>query len=341
MKFPIGIDALNLAARRLKTEGLTGSARRYWRKRRYRRAGLPTYVVIEPASTCNLRCPFCAARQSTMDVESGIMKLDNYKQVIDSLTSVKNYYPPLDLVYRGEPLINPHFAEMAAYAAQRGLIVGTNTNATLLRPKMRAALLDSGLSFMIVSFDGAHKQSFEEHRVGADFDDVVDKLKAFIHERDQRGQRKPLVDVQFIVTRKNEAEIPDMKRLTAELGMDRLSLKTIKLALDDASPEEAVKIGQEFLPVDPTYRRYAEVKDDQGRVVGYQPATVRATCDWGHAAAIRYNGDVAACCADYTEGRPIGNVFETNFWDLWWSEPYVEFRRAVLNRRLPICKGCD
>ncbi|MBW1711785.1 MAG: radical SAM protein [Deltaproteobacteria bacterium] len=334
-------DALNLVARRLKGQGLFGTARRYLRQARYRRAGLPIYLMIEPASVCNLRCPYCSVLQTSKRVPSGIMNLDDYKTLIDSILSRPGYYPPLDLFYRGEPLINPHFAEMAAYAGERGLSVGTSTNATLLSAKVGQAILDSGLEVMIVSFDGADKASYEAHRVGAVFEEVVEGLRAFIAERNRRGLKKPMVDLQFIVTRKNQDQIEAIRKLGAEMGVDHLSLKSMRVPLMDRPPEEALALGREFLPDDPAFRRYREVRGADGALAGYEPVNPSQTCNWGLASAIRFNGDIGLCCQDYLDTVDVGNVFEQDFWEVWWSQPYLNLRRAAYRRRPAICQTCD
>ncbi len=334
-------DALNILARRIRGEGLFGTARRFARKRRYRKAGLPLYIMIEPASVCNLRCPYCSVLQTSEKVETGVMDLDGYRTLIDQIVSRKGYFPPLDLFYRGEPLMNPHFAAMAAHAKSKGLTVGSSTNAVLLSPKTRAAILDSGLDVLIVSFDGASKESYEAHRVGAVFEKVVERVSALASERNSRGLKKPMIDLQFIVTKKNQSEIPALRELAKKMGADHLSLKSMRVPLMDRPQEEALVLGRELLPDDPAFRRYREVRDAGGVVRGYELIHPSETCDWGHAAAIRFNGDIGICCQDYDDTVKVGNVFEQGFWETWFSEPYTRLRQRIYRRRHPLCQFCD
>jgi len=334
-------DALNLLTRRLRSQGLPGMLRRYLNKARYRRLGLPVYLMIEPASTCNLRCPYCSALQTSEAVPSGIMKLEQFQGLLDDILARKNYCPPLDLFYRGEPLINPDFAAMVRSAAERSLTVGTSTNATLLNERRRGEILTSGLATMIVSFDGATKQTYEAHRVGAVFEKVVENVSAFTAERRRRRLKRPFVDLQFIVTRKNHHEIDLMRELCRQMGVDHLSLKSMRVPLMDRPLEEALALGRDLLPDDPAFRRYREVRDEEGRVCGYECLTAMQTCEWGRSAAIRANGDIGLCCQDYGDTVRIGNVFEANFWELWWSETYRKIRESIGQRRLPICRTCD
>lgn len=334
-------DALNIIARRLRGEGAIGTLRRYARQARYKKAGLPIYFQIEPASVCNLRCPFCGALQTTESIASGIMEYEPYQGLIDSLVTREGYFPPIDLFYRGEPLMNPRFPEMVAYAKAQGLPVGTSTNGMLLKKKMRSAILDSGLDVMIVSFDGATKESYEALRVGAVFEKVVGRVSALIAERKALGRKKPMVDLQFIVTRKNQDEIPLIRDLVQKMGVDHLSLKSLRVPLMDRPQEEALAIGRELLPDDPTYRRYREQRSASGEVVGYELIHPSETCSWSLGAAVRYNGDLGMCCQDYSDTVDIGNVFEQDFWDVWWSDRYVRLRQAIHRRQPAICQTCD
>jgi MoaA/NifB/PqqE/SkfB family radical SAM enzyme len=297
--------------------------------------------MIEPASVCNLRCPYCSVLQTSELVPTGVMDLAGYKSLLDQITSRPGYLPPMDLFYRGEPLMNPHFAEMAAYAKAKGLTVGTSTNAVLLKEETRAAILDSGLDVMIVSFDGATKESYEVHRVGAVFEKVVERLTEFTALRKARGMRKPLVDLQFIVTKKNQAEIPLIKELGQKMGVDQVSLKSMRVPLMDRPQEEALALGRELLPDQEAFRRYREIKSAAGEVVGYELKHPSTTCSWAQASAIRFNGDVGLCCQDYLDTVKVGNVFEQGFWETWWSEPYRRLRSQILHRRPAICRTCD
>lgn len=334
------VDALNLITRRLRSQGLAGAARRYWRKRSYIKQGLPVYIMIEPASVCNLRCPYCSVIQTSEKIPAGVMELADYQRLIDSLVSRPGYFPPVELFYRGEPLMNRHFAEMAAYARQKGLSAGTSTNAVLLKGDRAEAILEAGLDYLIVSFDGACKESYEKHRVGAVFEEVVENVTRFCSLRRQKGLKKPFVDLQFIVTKENEHEIPAILDLAKRMGADHVSLKSMRVPLMDRPLEEALELGRSLLPDNPKFRRYREVVED-GRLTGYELIHRTATCAWGHASAIRFNGDVALCCQDYGQTVNVGNVFEQDFWDVWWSESYVKLRDRIYHRRPAICRTCD
>lgn len=64
----------------------------------------------------------------------------------------------------------------------------------------------------------------------------------------QRKVKHPLIAVQFLVMKHNEHELPAMRKLAKELGVDRLLIKNIEVH----SPDEA----KEWLPQNEKFRRY-------------------------------------------------------------------------------------
>ena len=75
----------------------------------------------------------------------------------------------------------------------------------------------------------------------------------------ERGLKKPFVELQFIVMKTNEKQIPDVLQYGKDLGVDKVALKTMQVY----SYESAVK----YLPDNPAYRRYI-VKDGEVNIKG-------------------------------------------------------------------------
>ena len=173
------VDALNLIARRLRSQGPLGTFRRYWQRARYQRQGLPVYLMIEPASVCNLRCPYCSVLQTSEKVETGVMDLQSpYKDLlIDQIVSRQGLLSPANgPVLPGRAPDEPPFRRDGRPRQVQGADpwVPPPTRCCSLKDETRAAILDSGLDVLIVSFDGASKESYEAHRVGAVFEKVVE-----------------------------------------------------------------------------------------------------------------------------------------------------------------------
>ena len=81
----------------------------------------PIYVLIEPVSACNLRCPFCFQVDTdfTRKPYSGIMDMKLFRRVIDECEA--NGTGAITLASRGEPTLHPKLSEMFEYMSGKFL----------------------------------------------------------------------------------------------------------------------------------------------------------------------------------------------------------------------------
>ena len=68
--------------------------------------GYPPYILIEPVSTCNLRCPFCYQTDKTFTKKPymGVMKIELFKKVIDQADLLGT--GAITIASRGEPTLH-------------------------------------------------------------------------------------------------------------------------------------------------------------------------------------------------------------------------------------------
>ncbi|MCH8854634.1 MAG: radical SAM protein, partial [Planctomycetes bacterium] len=133
---------------------------------RLKARGVPFEYTIEVTSRCNLTCPMCP-REIAPQLGERDMDIDTFRRVLERIRHAASF---IWLAGLGEPMMNKHFFEMIELCQQAGIVTGASTNGTFLTPKAQQRLLDSGLDLLIISFDGADKESYEKVRVGADFD---------------------------------------------------------------------------------------------------------------------------------------------------------------------------
>lgn len=79
------------------------------------------------------------------------MCLSLFERLLDDLPGLER----VTLQGLGEPLLAPDLVAMVSSASARGIVVGFNTNATLLTRAKAAQLIDAGLGWLHVSIDGA------------------------------------------------------------------------------------------------------------------------------------------------------------------------------------------
>lgn len=135
----------------------------------------PLYLLIEPVSSCNLRCPFCfqTDKSFTRKPYMGIMKWKLFKKAIDEADDIG--VGAITVASRGEPTMHKKFGEMLKYISTKKNIfeLKTNTNATFLNEKMCHQIFESNVNQIVISADHYIKSDYERLRKGAKFEKVV------------------------------------------------------------------------------------------------------------------------------------------------------------------------
>ena len=147
----------------------------------------PLYLLIEPTSICNLRCPMCFQSDASFRRKPywGHMTLSLFKSIVDQ--AANGGTKAVTLASRGEPTLVPDFAEMLAYTRGKFLDVKVNTNATRLTDELMIALLDAEVSEVVLSIDAGDPLTYETLRLGANFDDVLGRVRRFHEIRSSRA----------------------------------------------------------------------------------------------------------------------------------------------------------
>ncbi len=286
------------------------------------------HIMIEPTNFCNLQCLFCT--QAISSRSKGTMSLENFKKILailpDSIREVQ-------LHFAGEPMINRDLPAMIKGLKSRNFRVVLSSNGTLPFDFYERAV-EAGLDDLIISFDGATKETYEKYRRGGNFDEASGNIKKI----SIIPGRKTKLIIQFIVMRHNEDEMGKMKKLARDLGADILRFKSASLNIgcSEILERDIVKNAESFLPQNPKYSRY--ILKDERLINKDKPLS----CPWIFRTVIMWNGDVGICCVDL-EGRVVvGNVLKENSLDkILKSKRYNEIRKAVLRKELDICKNCS
>ena len=292
--------------------------------------GDPALLMIEPTNICNLHCPMCPSGAGEMTRPKGKMDVAAIKKVLDEIG------PSLLLIQfwnQGEPFVHPDFLDIVAYAKSMGIACMTSTNGHFLKSEDQVqAVLDSGLDEIIVSLDGVDQTTYEAYRVGGDYQTVLDGINRLVQAKKQAGKKRPLIHMQYLVMKHNEAYVSQILETGKSLGVDLVSLKTAQVY-----NEEQAEL---FLPEEERYRRYT--LDSEGAHVKLANPL---WCDFlFHGTVINWDGEVTPCCFDKDADYSAGNAFEaTSFLeDIWRGERLQKFRKRVLTHRnqIPICANC-
>ena len=285
----------------------------------------PATGMIEPTNICNLSCPTCPTGKGKIAPKPQ-MSLERFGAVVDALTP---RLKTLALWNYGEPLLHRDLPAIIARAKAAGVrFVKISSNAHFLDGERGRALLGSGLDVLILAVDGASEATYQVFRKDGDFASVSRQIAWICAEKKRLGLKKPSIELQFIVMRHNEHELDEIRRLSAEWGVDRLRIKTV--GAEDDSTRHLV----------PTSKLLSRYREDGSHNANHPFCTMA----WDHT-VVNVDGSVTPCCylrPDMGDAFVMGNVFETPFQEIWHGERYRAFRKAMLDGResMPVCNKC-
>lgn len=280
----------------------------------------PVVLMLEPSSQCNLECPMCPRQLKQTKRWEGDMPFENYTGIIDELAAGLMF---LILWNYGEPLLNKNIGRMIGYAKERKIAVAMSTNGLLLSEEKSMELIDSRLDFLIVSFDGGTRETYETNRKNGDFEKTLENIRGLMKLKRMRRSRTPFVNLECVVMKNNEHETAVFERLARMSGVDGYSLKKVAYVKGRES---------DFLPVN--QRLTCDV---------YQKGNRRYCSRLSLSSVVNANGDVVPCCSDIAFQYVLGNVFRDNgFRRIWNNELYQAFRKRAFRdlAHIDICQNC-
>lgn len=284
--------------------------------------GRPTHLKIELTNFCNLACPMCPHSQMRRPV--GYMAPELFRSIVDQAM------PELEFAYLhhlGESLFHPRIGELIAYGKRRGAALGLSTNATFLTAGKIAAVLDSGLDFLVISLDANSPESYAQMRRGGDFRRTVGNVRRLFAEKHAR--KSPLhVVVQMIVSAHNQHEIADFARTWD-------GQVVLKVARDWAG-----QVPLTALLRPPRAPATAEPYGSAPPALAPSPGPCRML--WTELTVL-WDGQVVPCANVYEHENLLGDLRTQTLEEIWNGPPMQALRRAHLAdavAAIPVCRSC-
>jgi MoaA/NifB/PqqE/SkfB family radical SAM enzyme len=210
------------------TAPVTG--RRYFEAVGHRRSPVaeapPVCVYLEVTNRCNLLCETCPRTFEALEPPAD-MSWGLFTAIVDQLPGLARAV----LHGVGEPMLVKSLPRMIRYLKERGVYVLFNTNGTLLAPRKRRELIDTGLDELRVSLDAAEAQSFFKVRGKNFFDRIVRNVGEFTALQKEIGAATPRVSLWLTGLKETVAQLPDFVRLAARIGVREVYLQ--RLVFDD------------------------------------------------------------------------------------------------------------
>lgn len=288
----------------------------------------PFILYVDPSSACNLKCSFCpcGTAHSNLWTEEkrnsiGIMKMELFKKIVDDCGGFPDKIKVLRLYKEGEPLANPNFAEMVAYAKKSGHFWGidTTTNGTLLNPELNRKIIEAGLTRIHISVEGLSAKEYKDI-CGTDID--FERFRANIKDLyEHRGGCH--VFIKTIVENCNAKDEEEKKKRFYELFGD---------ICDEISFEH-------IAPCWPGFDK--ELYSDEVGVYGNKIQECVVCPRLFYILTINSDGAATRCIVDWNRQMVFGNVLEESVPELWSRMDEFRIEHLKGNRRkMPGCDAC-
>lgn len=273
----------------------------------------PTILNIEVTNVCNLNCPICSNRLAT---SKGFMSLEFLDKLINKNRSLLNSQT-IWLHFGGEPLLHPRLSEIIKKLKDNNIRTRLSTNATLLTKEVSYKIMSAGLDYIVFSVDGNNKDSYENIRVGANFEKVVQNILDFLEVK-KINNFGTKTQIQFIKTRLNKNETKQFIKRWMSTDIDCVNIKSLS--------NRAGKVDlTDFL------RKKKHFKKNNFEPCFYLWDTL----------LVLWNGKVIPCCQDLLGDSVVGDANIDTLENIWNSAEIQRLRRDHINHKFSgACANC-
>ncbi len=313
----------------------------------------PRQLEFEISTRCTKLCIHC--EHTFWERETQVRKRLEYDQIVNVLEQ----FPRLrwaSLVGEGSSFEHPEMINLIKYLRSRHIMNYMPEHMADWDDKMIETVVSEDMDGIIVSLDAATKKTYEEIKVGCDFDNVIKNLKKLIAEKKRQKSILPELTFNFVAMKTNVHEIPEYVDLIAGIGSRK--------ELGAGSRISVVRMlgFRQILDLQLDEVPSALIEDAQcraekhGHYINFTGTNVREElpppnqCIAWMEPYIFMPGNISQCCAVFiSNNRPFikkhahGNVLEQNFKDIWNNKSYKTLRYLINKSEAPIpiqCANC-
>lgn len=271
---------------------------------------IPRLYQIELTNRCNLNCTMCP--HSEMERSKKDLTVEQFKTILDNGVRFKQ---SIELQMFGESTLNENIGEMIQLVRDKGCVPTLSTNAVLLKDNEELCEDLMNLDAVVLSIDGASKETYEKIR-GHSFEDIVESVRTFMEVK-ERTESNIYVAIQLISMAETKEEELKYKDFWAKFEPDEIRIKRLLDSMGGKVKQEEVrKAGKKRLPC----------------LEGFYGVVVRS------------DGGLSPCCRDLDGTITFGNLLEESIEEAWNSKEAQKFREAHKEGDLseyPLCQACN
>lgn len=168
---------------------------------------------------CNLSCIHCY-NSGGISTERELDIIPNYKTIIDRVVQAGINHIHL---LGGEPLLAKGLLDLLHYASIKGVLISINTNGTLLNKKIINELIESNVSQLTISLDGATELTNDAIRGSGSYKRVTENIRETISCIEQ-AKATMLVQVATVITKQNISTIHKLPSVLRNMGVKYLDV---------------------------------------------------------------------------------------------------------------------
>jgi len=276
----------------------------------------PPYITFELVNACNFRCIMCPA--SYMKRQKQEMDFSLFKKVIDEIL---RYGSLIRFIGYEEPLLYSRIKDAIKYVKRKGLLLHITTNGSLLNDETIKVFVDNKVDSIIFSFQGLTKEEycFMRNVRPEMYDKVIANIGVLYRAR--KG-RKPYIKITTTTTDRDKIYdknkfIKEHLNYTDEVQVTGF---THFIHIDQGSDKK--NIWQEL-----GISRPQKKENVKCFIPNYEML-------------IKGDGNIYACCGDYTDSLLIGRAAEKNLFDIWHSKKAEILRKTINSGDLDKFKNC-
>lgn len=231
-----------------------------------------------------------------------------------------------NLYFQGEPFMNQHIFEIIQHSKLLKYYTVTSTNGHFLSVENCERIIQSGLDELIISVDGYNSKQYEKYRVGGKFEKVISGIKRLSDFKKKMRSDSPLIVIQCLVNKYNEADLQKMKEIKTTTGANKLVYKSMQIYSERGM--------ENFKPTMDKFNRYGNGFLKKRKETCYRL--------WSHA-VITSDRKWVACCYDKTPSFIIGKIDNEKGVDYYWqSSKLQKLRKNIMyeNKIPEMCRNC-
>ncbi len=180
---------------------------------------------LDIINKCNLRCVMCHYS------DDAIFKRTRKELTPETFgkffSDVAPFVRSVILSCGDEPLLSRRFGEILAIVADDAVTrdIEFCTNAMLMNAEIRGLLIEKGVTDLMLSMDGATRETMERIRKGSRFDRVVGNILALRDLKKATGSPYPRLTMDFVMMNSNIHEAPAFVEMCHDLGMETIDFR--------------------------------------------------------------------------------------------------------------------